>query len=187
MNEEWKSIKDFDGYMISNFGRVKSIDRLIEKTDRLSGNKFYSNFKGKIIKPHQNKNANHQAVTLRKEGKSYRYYVHRLVIIAFRGDPENGLICCHNDGNPKNNHIDNLRWDSYKANLDDSIKHGTRKILRGEQIKHSKLTESELIELRKIKYYKGMYADLAKKYNMTLAGIRNAIVGISWKHTKTSI
>lgn len=52
--------------------------------------------------------------------------IHRLVLAAFVGAPPEGLIGCHNDGNKLNNHVSNLRWDTYSSNMLDAVKHGTR-------------------------------------------------------------
>ncbi|WP_288377289.1 NUMOD4 domain-containing protein [uncultured Chryseobacterium sp.] len=36
-NEEWKEIEEFDNYMISNYGRIKSVERW---ANPLNGRKF---------------------------------------------------------------------------------------------------------------------------------------------------
>jgi hypothetical protein len=39
---------------------------------------------------------------------------------------------CHNDGDPTNDHLDNLRWDTHAANMQDAADHGiTRRIQSG--------------------------------------------------------
>jgi hypothetical protein len=50
---------------------------------------------------------------------------------------------CHNDGDLRNNNLENLRYDSHLANLQDRILHGS-KIGRGRSF-----TEAEAIEIRK--------------------------------------
>jgi hypothetical protein len=50
-------------------------------------------------------------------------YVHRLVLETFAGPNPDGMECCHNDGNASNNRLDNLRWDTRKANIHDAIRH----------------------------------------------------------------
>ena len=49
-------------------------------------------------------------------------YVHRLVLLAFVGPCPEGKEACHNDGNQRNNRLDNLRWDTPKANAADRIR-----------------------------------------------------------------
>lgn len=51
-------------------------------------------------------------------------YVHRMVLETFVGPCPEGLEACHNDGNPLNNRLDNLRWDTKSANAQDTLQHG---------------------------------------------------------------
>lgn len=51
-------------------------------------------------------------------------YVHELVLLAFVGPrPGYDYHACHNDGNRKNNRLDNLRWDTVEANANDKVRH----------------------------------------------------------------
>lgn len=51
--------------------------------------------------------------------------IHRLVAEAFIPNPD-GLPCVrHMDGNPKNNHVENLAWGTYRDNEMDKLRHGT--------------------------------------------------------------
>lgn len=52
--------------------------------------------------------------------------VHRLVLIAFVGAPEQGMEACHNNGVRTDNKLENLRWDTRSANQMDRRKHGTQ-------------------------------------------------------------
>jgi predicted HicB family RNase H-like nuclease len=49
--------------------------------------------------------------------------VHVLVLLTFRGPPQEGQVCRHLDGNPANNHLDNLAWGTRSENAHDSVKH----------------------------------------------------------------
>jgi hypothetical protein len=51
--------------------------------------------------------------------------VHRLVLEAFVGVCPRGYVGCHSDGDPENNRLSNLRWDSQKNNVADQVRHGT--------------------------------------------------------------
>jgi len=50
--------------------------------------------------------------------------VHRLVLLAFVGAPPKGMEACHYDGDPQNNNLSNLRWDTAKENWVDRKRHG---------------------------------------------------------------
>lgn len=64
-------------------------------------------------------------VPLRVGNRYIFSYVHRLVLEAFVGPCPFGMEGCHNDGDPTNNNLVNLRWDTHKNNEKDKIKHGT--------------------------------------------------------------
>lgn len=51
--------------------------------------------------------------------------VHRLVLEAFIGPCPDGMVGCHTDGDPLNNRLDNLRWDTPSNNNRDKRAHGT--------------------------------------------------------------
>lgn len=49
-----------------------------------------------------------------RDGKHFTHYVHRAVVETFFGVIPEGMHVCHNDGDPTNNHITNLRIDTAK-------------------------------------------------------------------------
>lgn len=112
MNEEiWKNT-EYDGYMVSNKGRVKSLDR-ITKPDNVHPNGQY--IKGKILSSTQNKHRYESVLISRKPDK--RAYVHRLVAKAFLPNPDNYSEINHKNGNTKDNRVENLEWCSHKENM----------------------------------------------------------------------
>jgi len=108
--EIFKEIKGYEGiYEVSNYGRVRTIPRVIIRSD---------NRKRTI--PERIKDGNHtkgyKRVALIDNNKnSKHFYVHRLVMSAFIGDSD--LYVDHIDGNKTNNHIDNLRYVTNSENL----------------------------------------------------------------------
>lgn len=117
MEERWLPISDYEGaYEVSNLGRVRSLDRFDSR-----GNRTF----GRILRPDTSKPSGHLRVTFCSGGVTQRYFVHRLVLSAFIGPRPEGMESCHNDGNPKNNLINNLRWDTKSANARDRRRHGT--------------------------------------------------------------
>lgn len=108
--EVWKEIPSLQGYYeASNMGRIKSKERLITTP------------KGKsYIKPQQllspNNNGNgYFTVMLTVDGKSFRKYIHRLVVEAFTGND----VCesvDHINGDKSNNNIENLKCCTAREN-----------------------------------------------------------------------
>lgn len=126
-NEIWKDIPDFENYyQISNYGRVKSLERKILRKN----NSIYSQ-REHIKKLTTNKNG-YFYVTLMKDDKIKTSLVHRLVAQAFIPNPNNFPEVNHKDENKKNNCIENLEWctNIYNEN------YGTGKIRAGKL--HSK-------------------------------------------------
>lgn len=115
--EEWRSVVGCEGeYEVSNRGRVRSLDRVVE-TSR--GPRKY---RGRMLKCSTARTPDYPVVNLRR-GISER--VHNLVLEAFVGPRPDGYVACHDDGDPYNNHLSNLRWDTYSSNNRDLVRHNT--------------------------------------------------------------
>lgn len=114
-SEVWKPVLGYEGYYeVSNHGRVRGVDRILSDGRR---------WKGCILKPAKSHN-DHLWVILNKDRHKRRGWVHRLVLEAFVGPHPKGMEGCHRDGDPANNHVDNLRWDTRSKNAFDRVKHG---------------------------------------------------------------
>lgn len=79
-------------------------------------------------------------------GRKKNLMVHQAVLFAWIGARPEGMQACHDDGDPTNNSVANLRWDTAAANMADRIRHGT--IVRGESHGNAKLTEDHVREIR---------------------------------------
>lgn len=117
--ERWRSTVGFEGhYEVSDHGRVQSVERQVRwgatGTKRLPS---------AILQPYSGSGC--QRISLRRDGRNYMRSVHVLVAEAFIGPRPTPLHdCCHDDGNPCNNRLDNVRWDTKSANKQDQIRHG---------------------------------------------------------------
>lgn len=107
MQEVWKDIIGYEGlYQVSNLGRVKSLQRVVKRTngrpytakEKILG-QFYSGRDKDYLKSYLSKN-----------GKKKSYQIHRLVAIAFIPNVQNKPQVNHIDGNKSNNNILNLEW-----------------------------------------------------------------------------
>lgn len=109
--EEWRPVREFDGsYEVSNFGRVRSLDR---RNDNSVGVSRF--LRGKILSLSQDSEGYAQ-VGLLRDGAETKARVHRLVGAAFLDNPLNLPIIDHRDRNRRNNVPANLRWASFSDN-----------------------------------------------------------------------
>lgn len=108
METKWVPLYDFEGYLVSNTGIIKSVDRIVEDKRGI----LYRR-KGKIIKPRRSKVNPHLFITIhwRGTGKKATIYLHRAVADHFLPNPYKGIVYAHHkDGNYDNNHVNNLMW-----------------------------------------------------------------------------
>lgn len=113
--EKWKNIEDYPIYEVSNIGRVRSIDRIVNCS------KGKRTFKGRILSIRKDKKG-YCTVNLYKNGSGIPQYVHRLVAKVFIPNPNNLPVINHKDENPLNNTVQNLEWMTNKEN----VNYGTR-------------------------------------------------------------
>lgn len=84
---------------------------------------IWTELRGKFLKPWRMPSG-HCLVALHKDGRQKSLLVHRLVALAFLGESEPGTEVCHNDGDPGNNAVSNLRYGTRSENVLDQVAHG---------------------------------------------------------------
>ena len=172
MKEEWHSIANFDGYEISNLGRIRS-------------NKYNS---PRIMKPWQvgriykNGNRGAMAIKLMQGSKVIRRKVHHLVLEAFIGLAPEGHEAAHLDGDITNNRLDNLDWVTHKENEKHKRIHGTA--LYGEKASNVKLINAQVREIRELASQGVTHSQIAKEINISRRNVTNIINRKRWKHLK---
>lgn len=126
--ETWRDIPGFNGtYQVSNFGNVKSLDRICHN----GGNVFYKR-KG-IIKKKTINNRGYYFVCIwnAEKKKNENYRVHTLVAMAFLNHTPCGMknIIDHIDNNKLNNRVDNLQITNQRHNSSKDKKNKTSKFV----------------------------------------------------------
>lgn len=105
--EVWKSAPGFNGYEISNHGRIRNVNgRILKLADNGLGYKKFRRKIGDVFKED---------------------YIHRLVALAFLPNPEGKPCVNHLDCNPANNKADNLEWCTKAENSAYMVKLGRNK------------------------------------------------------------
>lgn len=119
--ENWKSVIGYEGcYEVSDFGNVRSCDRIITHV-----NGYSSNRKGKTLRPAVSRDGYLQ-VALSKNNRLMSYMVHRLVGLAFIPNPENKYTVNHKDGVKSNCRADNLEWATKSEQVIHALSHNLR-------------------------------------------------------------
>lgn len=118
--ERWKPIPGWEGYYdVSDMGRIRSLPRVAW---RKNGASF--TVRGRIRKLSSHPDG-HRTIALTCPGVRDPRWVHRLVMAAFVGPCPEGLMVCHNNGDPTDNRLVNLRYDTGSGNMLDRRRHGT--------------------------------------------------------------
>jgi hypothetical protein len=100
---------------------VVGYEGLYEVTDQ---GDVWSLRRGHPLKPQLCYHDRYYQVSLHKEGRLKTYYVHTLVLEAFRGSRPDGHEACHGLGGSLDNRLENLRWDTRCENRLDTTRHG---------------------------------------------------------------
>lgn len=134
IEEEWRPVVGYEGlYEVSSLGRMRSLDRYVTPNH---GRWTYF-VPGVVLKPLTQKSG-HLAIWL-SNGTARREMIHRLVLAAFVGPCPVNMEGCHNNGNPGDNRVSNLRWDTRSSNRRDSVIHRTHMNSRKTHCQHGHL------------------------------------------------
>jgi len=166
MTERWLPVVGYEQfYEVSNYGKVRSKTR-IDALGRVR--------EGRVLTP---TGLRHVHVTLSLHGVKKQKTVHRIVLEAFVGAAPDGTEGCHWDGNPRNNKLDNLRWDSRANNIQDAIRHGTSTKKSG-----STLTPAAVRDIRASKALGVSNREIAEQHGTTREAVYAVVSGRTWKH-----
>ena len=168
MAEVWKDIPGYEGrYQVSDHGNVRSVDREVTCISA-SGIATVRRVPGRTLKPYINKygGRGHLFVSLGKY--TVPQPVHQLVLLAFVGPCPEGMEVCHGDGDPTNNRLDNLRYDTRSENIMDIYRVGG---------KVKKLTLEDIREITRLLARGISGASIARQYDVTRTTISKINTG----------
>jgi hypothetical protein len=136
-NEIWKPIKEikkkdkilkFEGYEVSNFGRVRTYK---QKYGKLSKSAIHSGINRPLrqiptLITGRPDPAGYMQLCLSDVNKQrYNIRIHIVVAQTFLGFPEEGLVVCHFNDIKTDNRLENLRYDTQKSNIRDAQRNGS--------------------------------------------------------------
>lgn len=167
MSEVWIQVKGYDGYFVSNAGRVKSLKRGKEK----------------ILKTHFYEG--YEKVKLCDGlGGERTTTVHRLVALNFVVNPNNYPQVDHIDGVKSNNNASNLEWVTKKENAIRAKNLGLLNTVRGEKQGSARLSDIDIPIIREAwsRFGGGSQSRIATYYGVSVHTVYKIVQGINWKH-----
>lgn len=172
--EIWKDIKGYEGiYQVSNYGKVKSLDRAIW----MEINNCFGKFKSNLLKQENGANG-YPKVVLCKNNLPKTYLVHRLITIAFIPNPYNKPEVNHKNGIKIDNRLENLEWVTLSENHTHAYKIGLQKAY-GENNGRAKLNSFQVRVIRKSKDSTGR--ELSVIFNISEQVICQILKNKIWK------
>ena len=174
MQEIWKPVpfEPFSSrYIISNLGRVKPIKK----------SKF-SNSKEEFLKPGVGARG-YGYVVLYCDGAKKQCAVHRMVAMAFIGDPPEGKeFVCHLDDVKTNNVVTNLMWGDHFDNMGHKVAHG--RSMRGSKHPRAVLTEDKVRLIRRLSSEGATGVTIAKELGIATPLVSQVLLRKTWGHVE---
>ncbi len=153
--EIWQDIAGYEGlYRVSNWGQVQSLHRRGRLLAQTNGRRGY------------------KRVHLSVKGCANRYFVHRLVALAFIPNPLQLDTVNHKDFDKANNRVDNLEW----MTIEDNVRHAYPQ--RAERF----VVDKELARHIFICYYTGneSMGELAESIGISASCVQDVVQRITW-------
>jgi len=169
-----------DSYQVSNFGRIKSLDRVIKKSNGscqtrkqciinpITDSDGYNIFSVSIV---QDNNKRKQALLK----------LHREIAKVFIKNGSNKPQVNHINGIKTDNRVENLEWVTNKENMQHAYKTGLNKGAIGEKAGNAKITKEIVLEIRRIGK-KMKLTEIGEIYGLSFQHISDIINRKKWKH-----
>lgn len=156
-----KQIEGFENYYVDELGNV------------------YSDKLGSLHKLTPIIRSGYACVRLSIQGRVYNKNIHRLLAQVFIPNPENKKTVNHKNGNKTDNRVENLEWCTQSENVKHAFRIGLKSSSKGERHGSSKLTDLQVILIRKdIRSQR----KIAKEYMVCQSTIAAIKRGQLWKH-----
>ena len=171
MKEVWKAIPGFSGfYEASNMGRIRSWRKLAGHGKKATEPRVLKQYGG---------NNKYNRVCLTRNSCKKKYSTHRLILLAFCGEPNRDYECGHLNSNRTDNRLENLKWVTRKENY--SHRYGVETDNTGERNGRSKIKRKDAENIRCLFKNGVAILDIANKYNLSRGNIYKIIQNHSWK------
>jgi hypothetical protein len=119
-------------------------------------------------------------VTLSRGPERSTKQVGQWVLLAWHGLPPEGKECSHRDGEPWNNQLENLAYETHVENMARKLEHGT--IARGSDHGMAKLTERDVEIIRRMAELKIPGMVIAAVFGISVPSVSQIKNGHLWQH-----
>ncbi len=168
--EEWRVIAEFPDYSVSNQGRVRR--DVVARNNRKPG----------LLRP-QRMPRGYRYVTLTDGITPHNRTVHRLVALAFLGEPPaDKPEVNHIDFDKTHNDVRNLEWCSRLRNARHAREAGRYFAPQGELCGNAKLEESDIPAIFIFNRSGWSHAAIARRLNVSARAICDVLCGRTWRH-----
>jgi len=173
--ETWAPVCGYAGlYEVSRSGDVRGVDRIIDRGRHWKGVTLFQ----------KTSKSGHRNVRLCCNGVHTWHWVHRLVLESFTKPCPDGMECAHNNGNPADNRVENLRWDTRKGNHADKKLHGT--MACGVHNAKAKIDDADVREIFKLRARGLILKDISRQFGVTSANVSMILQRKTWAHVEIS-
>ncbi|MDE2217238.1 MAG: NUMOD4 motif-containing HNH endonuclease, partial [Planctomycetota bacterium] len=171
-NENWVPAKGFEWlYLVSDYGRVKSLRTLVEIAPWQLEPKLLSQY------VHSD---GYIKYTFIKDSKKYYMLAHRLVAENYLTNTENYPVVNHKDGNKTNCHVSNLEWCSQADNIHHAYLTGLKEGTKGELNHLSVLSSDQVLSIDYMLKQGIPYSEIAYEFNISPITVSDIKRGKSW-------
>lgn len=167
MSEVWRPIPGWDDYEASTLGQVRVL------TNKRGGRLPVP----LVMKPGL---ANGRpSISLQRGPRRESAQVGVWVLRAFVGPRPDGLECSHRNGNPFDNRIENLTWETHAVNMARKWDHGT--VLSGSRNGAAKLIERDVEIVKRMLSLKIPQVVIAEVFDVDQSTISAINSGRNWR------
>lgn len=166
--EQWRTVPGFASYKVSTLGRFEST--------RNSHIGFTRPARILVHKPGPN---GYILFELRTDTHRCPRTLHSIVLETFVGPCPEGMEACHKNGIRQDCRLTNLRWDTRKANHEDSVRHGTSNTTGLELGRKAKLFKYTASQLRWVLAHRSEYSkeELSVRSGVHLSTVKRVLQG----------
>jgi len=178
MREIWIDVINFEeNYQVSNMGRFRSKDAVINRTDGKSYVK-----KGRILKPTYYSNGYNQLM-LYKNKKRYTFISHRVVAKHFIPNIDNKKEVNHINNVKDDNRVENLEWCTPSENIQKALIYNPN-FGKNRGRENNRLTETDVIQIKKMINDNLKNSEIISKYKISASSFFNIKSNKTWSHLK---